>query len=182
VKLPEAAALAVAVLTLAGCDKVYSARIDVGRAATSQVTVSSLSPAERERAVSIFRATAHELGLYCSPTKYPITTDSYDRSRYQFSRCLAARHPLVQLAEASDHVAVEVLLITGGLGEPAHFKKVRTRFAESLQAAFPSGRVTVQYPYQWERDAQSRHKDVGGRPSNNALQLTRPAQAMGPRS
>ena len=146
-KLQGAGALAVAVVTLAGCDKVYSARIDVGTAATSQVAVASLSPAERERAVSVFRATANELGLYCTPTKYPITTGAYDGSRYQFSRCLAEGHPLVQLAEASDHVTVEIQQIRGGFGEPELFKKVRTRFAESLQGAFPSGRVTVQYPY-----------------------------------
>ena len=181
-KLRRTAALLVAVVALAGCDKVYFARIDVGTPASSQVTVASLNPAERERAVSVFRATANELGLYCTPTKYPIITGSYDGSRYEFSRCLAEGHPLVQLAEASDHVTVEVQQISGGIGEPEVFKKVRTRFAESLQGAFPSGRVTVQYPYRWERDAKSRGDEVRGGPSNNALQLTKPAQAMELRS
>jgi len=128
-KLRRAAALTVAVLALAGCDKVYFARIDVGTPATSQAPVVSLSPAERERAVSVFRATANELGLRCTPTKYPIITGSYDRSRYQFSWCRADGHPLVQLAEAGDHVTVEVEQITGGIGEPEHFKKIRTRLA-----------------------------------------------------
>jgi hypothetical protein len=154
-KLRQAAALTVAVLTLAGCDKVYFARIDVGTPATSQTPVVSLSPAERERAVSVFRATANELGLRCTPTKYPIITGSYDRSRYQFSWCQAEGHPLVQLAEASDHVTVEVEQITGGIGEPERFKKIRTRLAQSLQGAFPGGRVTVLYPYHWQRDAHS---------------------------
>ena len=151
-ELRRAAALTVAGLTLAGCDRVYFARIDVGTPAASQASVVSLSPAERERAVSVFRATADELGLRCTPTKYPIITGSYDRSRYQFSWCRSEGPPLVQLAEASDHVTVEVEQVTGGIGEPERFKNVLNRLAQSLQGAFPSGRVAIQYPYHWQRD------------------------------
>jgi hypothetical protein len=142
-------------MTLAGCDKVYLARVDVGSHAPSQVAVSTLSPAERDRAVSTFLTTATELGLRCSPSEYSIISDSYDPSLYELTSCQAeGQFTRVQLAAASDHVTVEVHQI-GGMSEPAFFKRCRTRFAEALQVALPSGRVRVQYPYHWGRKATS---------------------------
>ena len=141
-------AVLAASLLITACDKVYFARIDVGPYA-SQVGIVALGPADHERALAIFRATARELGLSCIPAKYPIITDSYSPHEYQLSSCtLEGDFTQVQLADSPTHVSIEVHKI-GGLGEPAFFKKCRTRFAEGYGAAFPSDRVTVRYPYRW---------------------------------
>jgi hypothetical protein len=141
-------------LALTACDKVYFARIDAGPYSPAQVGIAPLVPAERERAVSVFRATAKDLGLSCAPAKYPIITDSYDLSQYQLSSCSAeGDFTQVQLADSPDHVSVEIHKI-GGVGEPASFRRYRTKFAEAFGAAFPRGRVTVRYPYHWGRKAR----------------------------
>jgi hypothetical protein len=150
----RAIALATTVLALTACDKVYFVRIDAGPYSPAQVSVAPLAPDERERAVSVFRATAKELGLSCAPAKYPIVTDSYDVSQYQLFSCSGeGDFTQVQLADSLTHVSVEIQKICG-LGEPASFRRYRTRFAEAFGAAFPTGRVTVRYPYDWGRKAR----------------------------
>jgi hypothetical protein len=145
----------VAVLALAGCDKVYFAHIDVG---SPDATVGPLSPDERDTASAIFRATATELGLHCAPTKYSIIMDSYNPSVYELHSCRAeGQFTDVQLAQASDHLTVEVHQIAG-LSEPAFFAQCRSRFVDALQAGVPSQRVRVQYPYHWGTRADHRHK------------------------
>ena len=149
---------------LASCDKVHFARIDVGTPLASRAT-SPLTAAEKDRAVSAFRTTATGLGLRCSPSKYPMITGSYDSSLYRLTLCEAeGEFTAIQLAEASDHVTVEIHQI-GGLGEPAFFRRCRTRLAEALEAALPQGRVQVQYPYRWGRRSENGHKEVRGGPS-----------------
>lgn len=137
------------VLFLAACDKVYFARIDVGPYRSTEAGIPPLTSAEREHAASVFRATAGELGLRCTPNKYPEVTDSYDLSRYRLARCRAEGHfTTVQFAESPTHVSVEIHEI-GGIGEPTFFRKCRTRLTEAFAGAFPSNRLTVRYPYHW---------------------------------
>jgi hypothetical protein len=63
-----------------------------------------------------------------------------------------------QLAEASDHVTVEVHQL-GTPSEPPFFTRCRTRVAEALQAALPKSQVRVQYPYPRERSAETIHTE-----------------------
>jgi hypothetical protein len=119
-----------------------------------------LTPAERDRAVAIFRATASELGFRCTPTSYSIITDSYDPSPYERSSCRAEGHfTEVQLAQASDHLTVEVHQI-GGISEPSFFKQCRIRF-RTRSKRVPRGRVKTYYPHRWGTGADHRHS--GGR-------------------
>src|SRR5262245_24309599 len=91
--------LLAASLLVAGCDKVYFARIDAGSDGTSRVEASALTPAERVRILGVFQATASELGLRCAPSKYPVITGTYDSSEYQLSWCNAeGDYTRVQLA------------------------------------------------------------------------------------
>ena len=139
-----------AIVALAACDKVYFARVDAGPYSPSQVGIAPLDPAERARAVSVFHAVAKELSLTCVPAKYPLITDSYDLAQYQLSLCSAeGDYTQVQLADSPAHVSVEIHKIGGGFGEPAVFRRYRTRFAEAFGTAFPSKRVTFRYPYNW---------------------------------
>jgi hypothetical protein len=145
----------------------YIARIDVGAHLEAQASASPLSPAERDLALSTFRTTAGELGLRCTPSKRAIIKDSYDLSLYQLSSCQAkGQVTRVQLADASDHVTVEVFQL-GNPTEPPFFTRCRTRFAEALQAALPKGQVRVQYPYPRERSAETMHTEPPqvGRPT-----------------
>jgi hypothetical protein len=136
------------------CDKVYHARVDVGPYGSAQTTASPLAPNEHDQAVAVFQATATELGLRCTPEKYPIITDSYDSAHYRLMSCRAENDfTRVQLADSATHVSVEVYKI-GGIGEPPFFKTCRTRFAAALGGALPRGKVTVRYPYRRGREGE----------------------------
>ena len=160
------ALLIVAVLSLASCDKVYFAHIDVGSRPSSKVTAVALTAVERDRAVAIVWAVASELGLHCAPTKYSIITDSYDPSVYRLSACRAeGQFTQVQLAEADDHLIVEVHQVSG-MAEPTFFRHCRTRFAEALRAGLPRGSVRIQYPSHWGSRAEHGHTEMRvGRPT-----------------
>jgi hypothetical protein len=139
------AALVLVALSAAACDKVYHARIDVGPAPGATSGAPALTPEERERAVAIFSSVASRLGLSCGPGKYPLITGSHDEMPYRLTEC-DKEHTQVQLAVAAAHVSVEVHKISG-FTEPAVFRECRMQFAEALVKAFPSGLVTVRYPY-----------------------------------
>jgi hypothetical protein len=141
--------LLTASLFVAGCDKVYFARIDAGSDRTSRVEGWALTPEERARIVDVFQATASELGLHCAPSKYPIITGTYDSAEYQLSWCSAeGDYTKVQLADSASHVTVEIHKI-GGVTEPTFFRTCRQRLGEALVKAVPHGKVTVRYPYRW---------------------------------
>src|SRR6266540_5609811 len=108
----RAAALVMFCALLAGCDKAYMSRIDLGKPPSSPGV--PLTDTDRDRAVALFKATAMDLGLRCEPTPYTIITDSYDRSRYRFLSCRAPdQYTDVQLAVDADHVTVEIHQIGG---------------------------------------------------------------------
>ena len=145
----EAAPVLLSLAALAGCDKVYFARIDLGPSSGTQIAVEPLTPAEHDRAVAAFRIVAGDLGLHCEGTKDPIITDSYALPPYQLSACRATnQYTEVQLADSPNHVAVEIHQI-GGLSEPPFFHACRNRISERMRATLPAQRVTVRYPYHW---------------------------------
>ncbi len=142
-----------AILLLAGCDKVYFARIDIGRPASQSSEVPGrplgLSPAEQERVVAVFFSTARELSLTCNPTEFTFVLDSYDRAQYRLTSCSRrGEYTQLQLAVATQHVTVELYQVSG-FTEPLFFRQCRLRFAERLAVAVGSDRLVVRYPYHW---------------------------------
>jgi len=141
--------LVVTATLTAGCDMVYFARIDVGPHGGRMDTADPLPIEDRDRCVTVFFATAKELGLECHESQYPIITGSYDPTVYHLTACKKpGDFTDIQLAVGPQQMSVELSKI-GGFREPAFFRRCRIGFSEQLRQGCGNEHVTVRYPYQW---------------------------------